>query len=274
MLVGAFSQMLACASVDPYAELVLAKAGGAVATNVLDCRALLKRPSAKVRDHMVAGPITLLSWNIGKGSREFWERDLRTMALGKELVILQEVVLNSGIEQQLPEHDHASFSRGFTSRSRTTGVATYSKRRPTAECQLSVVEPLLRSRKATSITEFAIEGRDDTLLVVNVHAVNFSVGLGRFRAQMEQIRQIVSVHDGPAIVSGDFNTWRRKRGNVVRAMVDDLALSPVYIADDRRKRFNGHALDHFFIRGLSVGTIETKQVTSSDHNPISVELRL
>ncbi len=169
---------------------------------------------------------------------------------------------------------YTAFSQGFTTRSRTTGVATYSKRKPVSECRLSVVEPWLRSRKATSITEFALSGRDDTLVVVNVHVVNISLGLVRFRDQMEQIRQVLAAHDGPAILSGDFNTWRGKRMDVVNEIVGKLAFSAVSIDVDHRKTFNGYALDHVFVRGLSVNSSETRQVTSSDHNPIAVELQL
>ncbi len=246
----------------------------AVATNVIDCQSLLNRPVLESPDSLETRSIGLLNWNINKASKELWESDLRDMAAGKEFVILQEAVLDFGIEQQLGELKYSSFSQGFTTRSRTTGVATFATRKPLSECNLSVVEPVLRTRKATSITEFALAGREDTLVVVNVHVVNFSIGLIRFRDQMEQIRQVLAVHDGPAILSGDFNTWRTKRMEIVNEIAGDLAFCAVPIDVDHRKRFNGHALDHVFVRGLFVDGSATRRVTSSDHNPITVELRL
>ncbi len=249
-------------------------AGSTIAMNVGDCQSLLRRRADGPRDRLQILKLGVLNWNMNKGVRDFWERDLRAMAVGKELVILQEAVRDSGIEQQLEGLKYSSFSQGFTTRSRTTGVVTYSKRRPLGECMLSVVEPLLRTRKATSVTAFAVSGREQPLVVVNAHVVNFSFGLIRFREQMEQIRQVLSVHEGPAILSGDFNTWRQKRMDIVDDVIGELGFSTVRLDIDNRSTFNGHALDHIFVRGLSVHSSESRRVTSSDHNPITVELQL
>ena len=37
-------------------------------------------------------------------------------------------------------------------------------------------EPLLRTAKAASLTRFPLAGMDETLLVINLHAVNFGWG--------------------------------------------------------------------------------------------------
>jgi hypothetical protein len=42
---------------------------------------------------------------------------------------------------------------------------------------------------------------DQTLVVTNVHAVNFSFGTGAFEKQFEEIRQVLDDHDGPIILS-------------------------------------------------------------------------
>ena len=55
---------------------------------------------------------------------------------------------------------------------------------PLVQCNLSAREPLLRTPKATLVTEYALAGRQDTLLVINIHAVNFTLGLGAFEAQL------------------------------------------------------------------------------------------
>ena len=77
------------------------------------------------------------------------------------------------------------------------------------------------SEKATSITEYALSATEQTLVVVNIHAVNFSMGTGAYRQQFEQVREVLRDHDGPIILSGDFNTWRRKREQVV----EDVAIN-------------------------------------------------
>jgi len=218
--------------------------------------------------------ISLVSWNIKKGSIVDWQNDLRSLSAGADLVALQEAVFNEGIEQQIEGERHASIGQGYTTRRRMTGVVTFSSARPLSQCSLGVIEPILRTRKATSVAEFALKGVPQTLLVVNVHAINISLGLLRFREQMRQIEQILAVHDGPAVLAGDFNTWRPKRMAVVKGMVSALNLVPIDLQDDARRTFRGLALDHVFVRGLTVTNSQTRTVLSSDHNPIMVELRL
>ena len=43
---------------------------------------------------------------------------------------------------------------------------------------------------------------------------------------------------------------------------------------DHRKRAFGQALDHIYVRGLQPIEATTRQVASSDHNPMSVRLRI
>lgn len=273
--VSAAALMLgACVSLGAHREVGSGYGQSVAASTVGDCTTLLGRSTDEVANGFADSQIDILLWNIKKGSEEAWQHDLRNLAADKEIVILQEVVMDTGIEHELKHLGYESFSRGFRSRSQTTGVATYSALKPRSECRFAVAEPILRTAKATNIAEFGIAGREDTLLVVNVHAVNFSLGLGRFREQLAQAAQVMTKHDGPVIFSGDFNTWSRKRMAVVSEVAAGLELSPVAIREDYRKTFNGLALDHVFVRGLSVAGSETTKVTSSDHNPITVELRL
>ena len=246
---------------------------GFVETTVDGCREALQRPSL----HSVAGlgsEIELLNWNIKKGSKALWQEDLRSMALDADLVVLQESAVEIGVESEVPHLEHTSFARGYTTGSRTTGVATYSKTAPLSECRFQVTEPLLRTPKATSVTQYPLADTADTLLVVNVHAVNFTCGVVRFREQINQVRDVVAAHDGPAILSGDFNTWSRKRLDVVNELVGDLGFSPVPLQDDVRTTFNGYPLDHVFVRGFESANGDSAPVTSSDHNPMTIELVL
>lgn len=275
LLISALAAFVSgCVGQNSLSTVRVANLDLAVAMNVNDCRSLLSRAADESADQLDPTSIGLLNWNIKKGTGEAWQDDLGEMSIGKELVILQEAVLGTGIENHLDGVSFVSFSPGFTTKSRMSGVATYSSSKPLNRCHLSVIEPVLRTRKATSVTEFGLAGTEQTLVVVNVHAINFSLGLGRFRDQMEQIREVLQAHSGPAILSGDFNTWRRKRLDIVDELASELDFSAVFFDDDNRKTFNGNALDHVFVRGLFVESSETKPVDSSDHNPLSVELRL
>jgi len=244
-----------------------------MATTVDGCRAQLARPVAATEGGL-SGRIELLNWNIKKGSLSAWQQDLERMANSADLVVLQEAALNIDIEAQLPHLSHESFARGFTTRSRTTGVATYSRAAALNECRFQVVEPLLRTPKATSVAEYPLAESEQTLLVVNVHAVNFTFGVGRYRQQLEQVQSIVWAHDGPTIVSGDFNTWSRKRLDVVESVVAKLELEEVALETDVRTAFNGLPLDHVYVRGFTSASGDSSRVESSDHNPLTVELVL
>ena len=244
-----------------------------VATSVDDCVASLHGVYTDSAAGLTA-PIQLLNWNVHKGASEDWRADLRDLASGKDFVALQEVVLESGVEVDLPHLEHMAFSQGYTTRSKTTGVATFSASAPLSECRLSATEPVLRTPKATSIAEFALREHAETLIVVNLHAVNFTLGLKEFTAQMAAIQQVLDAHEGPAILSGDFNTWSLRRMHVVDTLVADLGFSAISLDEDSRKTFNGHPLDHVFIRGFSSVSGETTVVSTSDHNPMAVELFL
>jgi endonuclease/exonuclease/phosphatase (EEP) superfamily protein YafD len=57
-------------------------------------------------------------------------------------------------------------------------------------------------------------------------------------------------------------------------ITDSLGLEKLDYDEDHRKRFLGQPLDHIYIRGLEVLEATTRKVGSSDHNPMSVHLRL
>lgn len=75
-------------------------------------------------------------------------------------------------------HDgwYRSFAPGFRVLHRTTGVMTLATSDFVEEAGFRHAEPLLRTAKAASLTRFPLAGMDETLLVINLHAVNFGWG--------------------------------------------------------------------------------------------------
>lgn len=167
-----------------------------------------------------------------------------------------------------------SFAPGYTHKSLQTGVMTLSSRQPMMHCSLVTWEPWLGTPKATNFTEFALTETEDTLMVVNIHAVNFTLGLEVFRQQIRQVHKIVSDHQGPVIFSGDFNTWRRERFHLLDTMLASLGMHALSFEQDKRKKIFGQHLDHIYIRELQVLGANTQKVRSSDHNPMSVSFSL
>jgi endonuclease/exonuclease/phosphatase (EEP) superfamily protein YafD len=52
-------------------------------------------------------------------------------------------------------------------------------------------------------------------MVVNIHAVNFSLGVDVYSKQLLPIGDQIAHHSGPVIMAGDFNAWSRPRMNAL-----------------------------------------------------------
>lgn len=219
------------------------------------------------------GEISVLLWNIAKGSRAGWDEDLRRLAAGKDLVLLQEAVLTDAVREAIGTGWH-DFAPGYRTSVYTSGVWTASAAAALAACSIEIREPLLGTPKRALIVEYPLAGRDDTLLVANLHAVNFALGLAEFRRQLGEVAAILAAHDGPVLLAGDFNTWSRSRHDILEGMVRELGLRPAAYSSDYRLRAFGWPLDHLFYRGMELLASGSERVRTSDHNPVVAQLSL
>jgi endonuclease/exonuclease/phosphatase (EEP) superfamily protein YafD len=267
-----FLLLASCASHDvgPVALQPELNAGDGIA----DCQVRLRDTTTAPGPELDAASIHLVSWNVQKNSHTDWQRDFTTLIDDKDLVLVQEVSLREDSINALDGSRHWSFAPGYRKPGAISGVMTMSRSKPVAQCSFVNYEPLLRTPKATSITRYGLTTTDDTLVVVNIHAVNFSMGLGAFERQFAQVREVLESHDGPIIVSGDFNTWRKRRNEIVTGMAQALGLTSLEFELDYRVTMFGNPLDHVYVRGLSLLDSTTARVDSSDHNPMSVTLKL
>jgi len=216
--------------------------------------------------------VRLLNWNTQKNTSVGMQADLARLTEGVDLILLQEAVRQSDAFAHIANDYHWSFSPGYRTESLNTGVMTASRIEPLAQCNLTHSEPWLQSPKATGITEFALTNTDETLLVINVHLINFTLGVDAMRQQLLLALSFAEQHQGPVIISGDFNTWRKARRDLVADALSARGFEPAGYADDYRKRFFGNPLDHTFVRGLRVTSGTSFPVETSDHNPTSVTL--
>lgn len=240
-----------------------------------ECRASLGRPLLSgFADDALPPRLAVLNWNIKKGEERGWSWDLGRYAKGKTLVLLQEAALSMGLAEKLPATRYAAFSPGYVKGADITGVATISDVRPRAECRLNAVEPWLGTPKSTNVTEYALADSKGSLVVVNIHALNFSFGLLRYREQLNAVAEVLADFEGAVLLSGDFNTWRQGRQDALLELVEKLGLEPVVFATDHRQTVFGHPLDHIFVRGLTIEDAEVFEVSSSDHNPMVVFLAI
>jgi endonuclease/exonuclease/phosphatase (EEP) superfamily protein YafD len=242
-----------------------------IASEVPACLNRLGNGDDKAAPELDSDRIRLVSWNVKKGLSPLWHEDFSALSADQDLVLVQEAVWHP--DSSFGEH-HWAFAPGYRNGKLLSGVMTYSHSEPLAQCNLISWEPWLGTPKATNITEYGLTGTDQTMLVVNIHAINFTLGVAAFRKQLEQIRPVLAGHPGPIILSGDFNTWRKKRADILETFADEFGLESVDFADDHRKVFFGQPLDHIYVRGLQIGASDTPQLESSDHNPLLVEFSL
>ena len=258
-------QLSACAHRPVTADLTPALQ---FSTEVNVCRDMLAMESATGAE-LDASNISLFNWNVHKTRERRWREDFDAFANNADLVLFQEASLREETIAEIDSSRHWSFAPGYRKWGEVTGVMTLSGIKPLTQCSFVHSEPWLRSPKATSVTQYGLTDTDQTLVVVNVHAVNFSFGTGAFEEQFEQIRQVLENHEGPIILSGDLNTWRKKRMQIVNDLATSLDLTAVAFQNDNRVQVFGNTLDHIYIRGLHALDANTEIVDTSDHNPMT-----
>ena len=112
------------------------------------------------------------------------------------------------------------------------------------------------------------------LLLVNVHLINFEINPTSYEEQLRTLMQLISQHQGPLVLSGDFNSWNGYRAQIIRKVINEFGLEEVSFEQDHRLRFLGNPLDHIFVRGLNVLNATTEPTESSDHAPLLLEVEL
>ncbi len=251
-----------------------ARHAAAIQTDPDSCSRQLVGSNPSQYDELDSRDIRIVNWNIQKGRDPQWMADLATFTGEADVMIFQEASLNSTAWDIVATHHYRSFAPGHRTSRSVTGVITLSAAEPLTQCNLVSIEPWLRTPKATMITEYGLTDTDQTLLVVNIHAINFTLGTADFQEQIRRALSVIDEHLGPILLSGDFNTWHRRRSKILHEMAESLGLAKLDYDEDHRKRAFGQPLDHVYVRGLQVIEATTTRVRSSDHNPISVRLRL
>jgi len=222
-----------------------------------------------------ASGFSLMVWNMLKGAKEGWQTDFKGLMVDKDILVIQEAYLSEELRKLLQAQGFVwDMVLAFELNGIPAGVLTASNVKPDFLCTHKTEEPLLKIPKTTLVTRYPLSGTNQTLLVVNLHLVNFTPGLSGFQNQLARIDQIVSKHVGPLILAGDFNTWSDQRLDIVREHINGLGLKPVVFEKDNRRKFFGHFVDHVYYRNLEPQEARVVTVISSDHNPMVVYFKL
>jgi endonuclease/exonuclease/phosphatase (EEP) superfamily protein YafD len=223
------------------------------------------------------GPeFNVLVWNILKAKRFNWIRDFKELVVDKDLVLLQEAVLNAPSDYLFQNDERMQWVMARSFRHRATQVEHGVK----TGCVVAAsdrhfylsphTEPLSQTQKLLLSTQYRIGESADQLLVINMHALNF-VGVKKYMDQLDQLDCALAGHTGPIILAGDFNTWNPGRLGHFLQVAERASLREAYMQRQSRLAHMNQHLDHVFYRGLSLKSIESlNQYRSSDHAPIVV----
>ena len=219
--------------------------------------------------------IAVLSWNIYKESRDDWQRDLRQLSQQRDLVLLQEAKRHSTLEAALKDARYRwAMTNAFYRDDMASGVLTASTQAALMHCSQYVSEPIIRIPKSLLLSRYPIKGTTQTLLVANVHGINFTTGMGSYHQQFDALAAALEGHQGPVVLAGDFNSWSQARQDVLNDIARRFGLLRVGYRQHNRKRVFQRAIDHVYYRGLSIVHADSPSVDSSDHNPLLVTFRL
>ncbi len=215
----------------------------------------------------------LVSWNMLKGRRAGWEEDFRRHVRQGDVLLLQEAHLTDQMLEELHRSQlNWSLATAFRLRGDEAGVLTASKSDLYGICMRRFQEPFLATPKTSLLVWFPLSDGGH-LVVVNVHAINFTFDAVDFEASWRALEAILKFYDGPLIVAGDFNTWNADREAVVVNTTRRMGLEPVVFPSDRRTRIFDRVVDHIYFRGLvAVGAV-VDEVQTSDHNPMRVTFK-
>ncbi|NPA81518.1 MAG: endonuclease/exonuclease/phosphatase family protein [Epsilonproteobacteria bacterium] len=231
---------------------------------------LLKSVTKKSLYHRDIG---VLVWNVYKqNDKPHWQNEFKKIMFlhHPDIIMLQESVANFHIDPIgyhyygylfFPNfsYKHRYFGLLNASRSKIVDFKSYfSKHR----------EPILKTPKMILATKYLLNNFQ-ILLVVNVHLINF-VRTDKFAYQLKQIEEVCKNHKGPMIVAGDFNTWNKKRVDLLAQITTDLGLKKVnFPTDGEKKSLLKQPLDYIFYKELQ---LKDKRVLefcqSSDHKPL------
>jgi endonuclease/exonuclease/phosphatase (EEP) superfamily protein YafD len=233
------------------------------------------KPKNVKRAKLDSSGFRLMNWNIQKGRKNGWEEDFENLIQKSDILTIQEAYLNEDLQELLKKGQYSwDISNAFQYKGREVGVLTASRIDPDFICTFRVKEPLINIPKTVMVTIYPLSGTEKSLLVVNIHSINFTMETRQFDAQLDKVERILSQHQGPLIVSGDINTWSKKRTTIVENLVDRLGLKALTFEKDYRVKIFGREVDHILYRGLTASASTVLKVKSSDHNPMLVTFRL
>lgn len=216
--------------------------------------------------------LSILVWNIFKQKRLDCIQLLEEYVDSTSLLLLQEAQTTPQLIDFIHyNHKIADQVPAYTFKDIYSGVMTISNVTPIKAVGFKEKEPLIRIPKSALVTQYQMLDKHRTLLVANIHAINFSLGIKVYQQQINILLNQLNSHQGPIILAGDFNAWSRQRLHLLYHLIRRINLKVVNFSSDIRKTFMGRPLDFVFYRDLQVEQAKIIHTDTSDHNPLLVD---
>lgn len=221
--------------------------------------------------------LSVMVWNIFKQQRADWLSVLQSYAPDSQLMLLQEAQTTPELINFARSHylvaDQVPAIKLPNRSQISSGVMTLASSYPVYLNPLRKPEPFLRLPKSALITVYPLVDKR-LLMVVNIHSINFSLGVDIYNQQLISIGEHLANHQGPVIFAGDFNSWSRKRLYLLYRFARAMRLQEVRFSNDYRIKAFGLPLDFVFYRGLTLKEATVINTTASDHNPLFVKFMI
>lgn len=263
-----FSVLVLTGCLDVPAQQILTTNNG---MRVVD-QCPLSIPAVRQQPKGLASTFTVTTWNDFKLQRPNWKQELSRLMDKTDLFLFQEAVdRDAFLDVMKTANLKWNQVEAFRFEGQTAGVMNAGMVSPIYNCATKTAEPAIRIPKSVLASLYPIAQSRYPLLVINVHGVNFELGMGSYRRQMSQVFGMAKRYPGPVILAGDFNSWGEKRTDYVLSLAKDSALKQVIPSPDNRTRVLDEPLDHLFYRGLVLQQSENRKTSASDHNPMWAE---
>lgn len=238
------------------------------------CTVPMPSPSA-LSQHTLQDTFEIFVWNVYKGKRNGWLQVLDAHARNSDLILLQEAIDKPNLTEWLENtHPHWSQVSAFKLNNATSGVLTGARIAATQSCAFRIPEPFIRIPKSALSTEYPLAKSGQTLLVINIHAINFELGMAAYRKQLQQLFKNLDEHTGPVLFAGDFNSWSPKRIDTLRTLMAQHKMLEATLTQEERTRIFGLPIDHIFYRGLELLDFKALSTKTSDHRPLLAQFRV
>lgn len=244
-------------------------------------------------DAIAQDTLRLLTWNVHKQVDPAWHRDFNRLLdeHQPDIIHLQEARVDSMVAVLecraeswcwMASPNLSLNGSGGAGSSDGTHIGAFTAARAPLGKGVALLsgnsEPIFGSRKPMMRCELPFRGSEAPLMSLNIHSLNFSLGLKGFGNQLDSLMGAAAAHTGPVIFSGDFNTWSRWRMDMLLRKMESAGLRRVEFGSSgpTRSLFSVKTLDHVF---YSPGRMSLKpasarildSIRSSDHAPLLVD---